>query len=356
MYIAIRISYHAIPIAGGRCRACGIRSGAKPCAAPSVGASRRTHFGRHTKGEVSQLGRIIRPDRRGRHQDQGDTGFTLVEVVLAIAILTVAVAATTAAISLAASARREGGVQITAAEIANQVLQQAEAFGCGLPVDYNGVSATDRLAACDYNGSEAGGDGLADVDFTTVRDGQSFDVEVRMRWLDELETDPAYFPAWNPPSNPSPCRWRALWFNGYGTQFNPPVASLGTLPAGPSSPSLLHRTVTVDTPNGRTVTLKSAESVRPDLADHYWGYMINVTNRVIGKEVKLERYEPDTSTGTKVWEMTLHTDSLGCVWFPFISEPNSDYKINNIDAGGGEFCVTDVTVNPDGICNKIESA
>ena len=256
------------------------------------------------------MGRIIRPDRRGRRKDRGDTGFTLVEVVLAIAILTVAVAATTAAISLAASARREGGVQITAAEIANQVLQQAEAFGCGLPVDYNGVSATDRLAACDYNGSEAGGDGLADVDFTTVRDGHSFDVEVRMRWY-SLDLPPhANFLT----QFPDPCQRQAMWADGM-------LAGSGTeYPTDAIDPTLLARTVTVTAPNGRSTVLESTETVRPELADpHHSGFVFRTTNA--NQKMRLSQ---EVSSVVQ-YTMTFHSDHRHCTWIPYLEHGGVDY-------------------------------
>ena len=233
------------------------------------------------------------------------------EVVLAIAILTVAVAATTAAISLAASARREGGVQITAAEIANQVLQQAEAFGCGLPVDYNGVSATDRLAACDYNGSEAGGDGLADVDFTTVRDGQSFDVEVRMRWFSlDLPPHANYVPAIT-----DPCHRQAIWADGLlagtlGAQY----------PTDAVDPTLLSRTVTVTTPNGRATVLESTETVRPELADpHHSGFVFRTTHA--NQEMRLSQ----KLSSVVQYTMTFHSDSQRCVWIPYLEHGGVDY-------------------------------
>ena len=230
--------------------------------------------------------------------------------MLAIAILTVAVAATTAAISLAASARREGGVQITAAEIANQVLQQAEAFGCGLPVDYNGVSATDRLAACDYNGSEAGGDGLADVDFTTVRDGHSFDVEVRMRWFSlDLPPHANFFN-----TLPNHCQRQATWVDGMlagsGTQY----------PTDAVEPTLLSRTVTVTTPNGRATVLESTETVSPELADpHHSGFVLNTVQA--NQKVRLSQ----KLSSTVQYTMTFQTDSKKCAWIPYLEYGAVDY-------------------------------
>ena len=287
------------------------------------------------------MGRI-RPGQARRRGTAADHGFTLVEVVLAIAILTVAIAATTAAISLAASARREGGVQVTAAEIANEALQQAEAFGCGLPPDFNGVSAAERLAACDYNGSETGGAALADVDYTTVRNGHSFDVEIRMRWrwLDTQAPDPTYFTAFQHDL----CQWRAMWFSAYGTHL--PLQFVGVYPPGPFSPSLLQREVTVRAPNGREAALEATEAVRSESADHRWGYMLAVTPRDPDKAVELARYEPNQQ-GTQVWSMTMRTDTEGCVWFPYLTQPSSDYKsmhrgqYKNLRSTGS-FCMANV--------------
>ena len=259
------------------------------------------------------MGRVIRPDR------ESDGGFTLVEVVLAIAILTVAVAATTAAISLAATARRDGGVQITAAEIANEVLQQAEAFGCGLPVDYNGVSATDRLRACDYNGSETGGDGLADVDFTTVRDDHSFDVEVRMRWYSlDLPPHTNFF------NTEHQCKRQADWANGrqagQGSEY----------PTDAIDPTLLSRTVTVKAPNDRVTVLESTETVRPELADpHHSGFVFRTTNA--NQEMRL--YQKLGSNDQ--YTMTFHSDSQSCAWIPYleysgsVSYVTSEYSENS---------------------------
>ena len=74
--------------------------------------------------------------------------------------MAVAVAATAAALSAASKSRDASKERSLAAEIANEVLAKAETFGCGLLPDFDGVSHSDRLDRCDYNGTQTGGAAL----------------------------------------------------------------------------------------------------------------------------------------------------------------------------------------------------
>lgn len=265
------------------------------------------------------MGRVIRCRRRC------DDGFTLVEVVLAIAILSVAIAASAAGLSLAASARSTNDERSLAIEIANEALQQAEAFGCGLPVDYNGVSAEERLDACDYNGTETGGAALADVDYTTARDGRSFDVEIRMRWHSIRPVDTTY--TFTPTIED--CELRQKW------NANDQTGS-GTQPSQRSDPTLLSRTVTVTTPDGTTVAIDSTEAVLDTLAGtnhqaflYLRGYS---GERAYVVQDSLAFTGGDTNPDLEVYKYELHADTNDCAVFAFLAE-NTDYKTRYYQSG-----------------------
>ena len=253
------------------------------------------------------MGRVIRPDK------ESDGGFTLVEVVLAIAILSVGIAAAAAGLSLAASARSDNDGRSLAVEIANEALQRAEAFGCGLPIDYNGVSAADRLDACDYNGTtQTGGAALADVDYTIERDGRSFDVEIRMRWHSIRPVPDTY----DQNVTNTECQRRERWNSNT-------TGGGGTQPIGRSDPTLLSRRVTVTAPDDTSVALESTEAVYEALAG---------TNLALlylrGYEDNVAYYKP---TGTTE-EYRLHADDDDCAVFVYMAGTAS-YEIGYYQSG-----------------------
>ena len=104
--------------------------------------------------------------RSCRKSDGGDDGVTLVEVVMAIAFTGMAIAASAAAISAASNSRSATVERSLAAEIANEVIQEAEAFGCGLPDPYLGVTAAQRATRCTFDDRTVDGYSF-DVDLTT---------------------------------------------------------------------------------------------------------------------------------------------------------------------------------------------
>ena len=267
------------------------------------------------------MGRVIRPDRKS------DGGFTLVEVVLAIAILSVGIAAAAAGLSLAASARSDNDGRSLAVEIANEALQRAEAFGCGLPIDYNGVSAADRLAACDYNGTQTRGAALADVDYTIEHEGRSFDVEIRMRWHSiRPDITSGYFPS------AQECERRKRWNNNETDT----TLSSGN-PTKRSDPTLLSRQVTVIAPDDTSVTLESTEAVSSVLAGSNVAFLYvrtyNNSRVYIVLDGLTDKYE-------------LHTDTNACAVFVHL-EGSKSYSISYDDNNGnlvgpktGTTCVT----------------
>ena len=91
---------------------------------------------------------------------------TLVEVVFAIAFTGTAIAASAAAISAASNSRSATVERSLAAEIANEIIQEAEAFGCGLPDPYLGVTAAQRATRCTFDDRTVDGYSF-DVDLTT---------------------------------------------------------------------------------------------------------------------------------------------------------------------------------------------
>ena len=243
------------------------------------------------------------------------------EVVLAIAILSVAIAASAAGLSLAASARSGDKARSLAIEIANETLQKAEAFGCGLPVGYNGVSADERLKACDYNGpSEDGGhtftyagtggtvstiDSLSDVDFTTLREGINFDVNVRVRWHTLHIPDSTYQPS------DGDCKRRVNWANTTNAE---------------TQPTLLTRTITVTPDGASSVEVTSTEAVRTDLANHRvgFGFLSDTDNFTI-----LTRQSEDASnTRVNHYHYVQHPDDNECVWYPYLEAPSTTANNN----------------------------
>ena len=233
----------------------------------------------------------------------------------------VTVAAGVAAVTVATNMRDRIDETDLAAEIANDVLQRAEAFGCGLPIGYNEVGAADRLAACDYveDGEVDGDSGLADVDFTAARGDRRFDVSVRMEWNLAPPVPPGYLGS----GSFDTCRRQAEYANGDASD---PVNSLAD-PAGPSQPTVLTRTVEVVSEDGRTVTLTSRQAVLPHLAPAgaTLGLMVSETG-LEGGAATLER----TIDGT-AYSYTLHGDPDDCAWFPYLEGVTYTLKVAGQD-------------------------
>ena len=250
------------------------------------------------------------------------------EVVLAIAILSVAIAASAAGLSLAASARSGDKARSLAIEIANETLQKAEAFGCGLPVGYNGVSAAERLKACDYNGrNESGGNtftyagtggtvstivSLSDVDFTTTREGIIFDVKVRIRWHTLHIPDSTY------QSSDGDCKRRVNWANSDGT----------TVPDIPTQPTLLTRTITVTPGGASSVEVTSTEAVRTDLFQTGFGFVGFGFLSDTDSFTILTRQSLDTSNArVDDYHYVQHPDDNECVWYPYLEAPSTTNNV-----------------------------
>ena len=165
---------------------------------------------------------------------------------MAIALTGMAIAASAAAISAASNSRSATVERSLAAEIANEVIQGAEALGCGLPDPYVGVTV-DRAQDCVF--------GSRDVD------GYSFTVVLDSDWhlLEDVPAD--YMTA-----ETDQCLRRAAYARGTSDALssnNPPAGGV---------PTVLERTVTV-TPDGtpsRVVTITALQAVLPHLAADGW--------------------------------------------------------------------------------------
>ena len=171
---------------------------------------------------------------------------TLVEVVFAIAFTGTAIAASAAAISAASNSRSATVERSLVAEIANEVIQEAEAFGCGLPDPYLGVTAAERATRCAFGDQSRGGYGFTvafDTDWHLLKPVPAD----YLTFMDDCERRAAY----------------ALGTSDSSSSNNPPSEGL---------PTVLERTVTV-TPDGtpsRAVELTSFQAVLPHLAPDGW--------------------------------------------------------------------------------------
>ena len=174
---------------------------------------------------------------------------TLVDVVLAIAFTGMAIAASAAAISAASNSRSATVERSLAAEIANEVIQEAEAFGCGLPDPYLGVTAAERATRCTFGNQSRG--------------GYSFTVVFASDWhlLDPV-------PAGYMTSLDDECERPAAYAKG--TASTPPDTTND--PPAEGVPTVLERTVTVtaDGTPSRAVELTSLQAVLPHLAADGW--------------------------------------------------------------------------------------
>ena len=165
---------------------------------------------------------------------------------MAIAFTGMAIAASAAAISAASNSRSATVERSLAAEIANEVIQQAEAFGCGLPDPYLDVTAAERVTRCAFGNQSRGGYGFTVAFHTDWHLLESVPADYMM-FLDTCERRAAY----------------ALGTFDPTSSNNPPAGGL---------PTVLERTVTV-TPDGtpsRAVELTSFQAVLPHLAPDGW--------------------------------------------------------------------------------------
>lgn len=238
---------------------------------------------------------------RGRGA-RGDGGFTIVEAVTAGSILVLAVAAAAAAISAGSKTRTAASDRLAASEVANEVMQTAEAFGCGLPPGYNGVSAADRELLCDYDGDSSTTDdrALADADFTLERGGFKFDVQVRMKW----DIYPPRDVKTGLGTKRSACNQFNNWVRGTGSD---PVLN----------PNMLTRTVTVTAKRAGSAVLTSTQAVDPKLAELFQHHVLTINgtgaNNTVDPKVTLRRTE-----GGSTYDYVLHLEPLECAMLPYL--------------------------------------
>ena len=273
---------------------------------------------------------VRRPDRDG--------GVTLVEVVLGGLLLAVVLAAATTAVTRAANLRAGIDQVDLGSEIANDVLLRAEAYGCGLPIGYGDVVPADRLALCSYD-TAPGASGLADVDYVAVRGERRFAVALRMEW-NLLEPPPSTYM-----SSAGACRRQASYASGVAS--TPPSAASD--PARAAHPTVLTRTVEVNTDSGRTVTLTSRQAVLPHLADPdaVLGLMAHAGG-LDGEAVTLS-----TVIGGATHSYRLHGDSDDCAWFPFLT--SRDYTLEIAGASTRSFLPLTCPSGATGICHRHSS-
>lgn len=242
-----------------------------------------------SKVEVGRLKRVCKRLRASRERAaRDDSGITIVEAVIAGGILAAAVAGGVAAFSAAVNVRVAASERLIAVEIANEVLETAEAFGCGLPPGYNGVSAAARAEGCDYGYDDPNSKALADTDFVVKHGSFNFDVKVRMRWdvrgVDGQSARDAFADdGWDLPEDPDSNGNPTITYERLESH---PLARCSKFRAqvdgvaagvhdghtvNPKNlrvhePNLLRRTVTVISENTSTVTLTSFQNVIPELA------------------------------------------------------------------------------------------
>lgn len=273
-----------------------------------------------TKSVKSILRSISGSRRRRRASDSGaecDGGFTVIEATTAGFILAIAIAAGTASLIAASNTRAAATERLLAAEIANEVMQTSEAYGCGLPIGYNGVTAATRLARCDYDPADTSeGEALADADFTLERGGFTFEVQVRMRWdyLDQVSstyrtTLGACFRKWGWATG-----WNVTPARGYDLR-----------------PELLTRTVIVATERAGEVELSSSQTVDPDLAAPHDSHEMIYNNAGTYKDspITLTR---TTTTPAASYDYMLHTSEYTCAIFPYLEyHTNISYGLSTLN-------------------------
>lgn len=252
-----------------------------------------------------------------RAHEFGNGGFVLLDLIGAMLVLALTAAGAAAAISTAFNTRVRAERTDAATAVAADVLNRAEALGCGLPPRrYGDVTEAQRLATCRYTAS-TGGSSLADADFEIERGGHSFDVRLRMSWH-LLEQPPADFlPALHI------CERRARYAD---RRRNPDAEVPVDMSVLPRQPTLLARDVTVTPADGRSVSLAATDALLPNLT-------------LAAADVSLVLYGGShdemqirwTSGGTR-YHYPLHGDRDGCFWFPWLS--HNDPTLVFIDNSG----------------------
>ena len=247
----------------------------------------------------------------------------------------VTVAAGVAGVRAATSMRDRIDETDLAAEIANDVLQRAEALGCGLPIGYNEIGAAERLAVCAYDDNASGASGLGDVDYTAARGDRRFDVALRMEWNLAPPVPSGY-------SGPAqPCNRQV----GYANALADPAAS--------AQPTVLTRTVTVaseDTSGGGpAVTLTARQAVQPHLAPPgaVLGLMVSESG-LEGREATLER-----TVGGTAYRYRLHGDSDDCAWFPYLEGVDYTLTIGSTTRSYDPLSCADGSAT--GVCHRFVS-
>lgn len=269
-----------------------------------------------------------------------DQGVTIVEAVLAGAILAVAAAICLTAFSQAANVRVAASERLIASEIANDIMQTAEAFGCGLPPGYDGVPVARRRQKCNY-GLDVDSlpvSALSDVDFKVRRGARNFDVKIRMRW-DVSGIDGAT-QADDKGMHPA-TRCSHLWQQVSNTQN-------GGSSSKTRQPDLLTRTVTVTSKKGGSVTLSSLQSVDPSLASpfNFHALILNAydagntddptnTMPAMGtaqSRLTLTRIEdPSSETPIDDEYHWIGVPALECLIVPYLEGSPIDYQFSYLD-------------------------
>ena len=284
---------------------------------------------------VRRLSRNSR--RRGRRAAPGrdDAGLTLIEAIIATAIVATAVAATAAALSAASKSRFAAKERALVAEIANEVLAEAEALGCGLPPDFEGISGTDRVTRCRKLHGDSSNVSLADMDYETTRDGITFDVSIRLRWFapglfDELENKRQT--SGDPYSGGQHlCRLRADFASGLSDPTNNDSQDKDDA----RQPTVLERTVTVTSKRAsqRGITVTSHEAVQPPLdssaSGNTNGYMARPTGSSTTWTVNTDFVTIQDKASNPDWKYVLHSDNKSCIWFPFLQQISYFTALNN---------------------------
>ena len=313
---------------------------------------------------VRWLSRTNRRRCRGTAQERKDAGLTLIEAIIATAIVATAVAATAAALSAASKSRFAAKERALVAEIANEVLAEAEALGCGLPPDFEGISGTDRVTRCQKLHGDSSNVSLADMDYETTRDGITFDVSIRLRWFapglfDELTPKLRRQTSGRPLQRCTQhlCRKRADWASGLSN----PVDNNSQDKNNARQPTVLERTVIVTSKRAsqRGITVTSHEAVQPPLdssaSGNTNGYMARPTNPSTTWTVNIDFVTIQDKASNPDWKYVLHSDNKSCIWFPFLQRIPYFMALNNGSVSQDDRLTTlcpksTSATNPSSIC------
>lgn len=240
---------------------------------------------------------------------RSDDGFTLVEMIVAVLIISIAILIGSQVLATGYSQLAEARARDRAVASANDIIEQARAFGCGLSV---GVEAQAVLDAREENcfGGETnatGGRGGTDITFNQTRNGVTYTIDIDYRWV-RLDS--------------SVVRTGCRYLDG------------STVPSTDHwEPDGLLRTVTTSwTRNGSThsYVAQVIESIPPDSLDFNAAARgsIFVKADAAGDEVTM------TSASTAA-EVTRTADKDGCAWFPYVSS-NDGYSFETSSGGTAE--------------------